>query len=618
MDNNKVFENNTKENYVKKLNASNEAKRLEEKVKTYNNNLRKNNLGNGSKSSAYVLNKRANPNRTKSTTSLKYGIGGNSVSSQTNNGEMSKEINTSKSLADSAGNGILGQTVMGKHKSKNPVLNAMNKLMDRSQKETEEETTDGGGQNFKISLKVIKWTLIAMGPVFSIIVFICLFVSASQVYINAVGLGNADSVSQSDAESEIEDSKNDDDKLNTEITDEAYLIDDTSIIRNIKLENSNLVKLASKKSTYRPGNEADLRELHDYYSTISNYSGEEYNQEDVYTFFYKLLYIQRHYDNKLDMPLLMSTLRLQSSDMSIVFSSNIKGYNKDLKENNPDFDYEKDWSGYITNRKTSTHDIEVLAQHMVSNQVKETCVDSSGKETKSNILKDSQIGTPTLTCSEGETYKTQELGLVLDNDKYKEFLKEFLEKKYYLDADVPISGSGSSSYNPNSSNGDWRNWKQCGESWSDMIVPTSNSTMCQIGCLITSISIQIARSGTATIETPINPGVAVKNFSFVSGGNFVWASTTNLAPNFRHYTAINLAGMSKASIAQKLSSYDPNKYYIVLAVSKKDRNSVHHYVALDYVDLSNNNIYIMDPAGTDPNLYNVYKLYDADIYEKKD
>jgi len=26
----------------------------------------------------------------------------------------------------------------------------------------------------------------------------------------------------------------------------------------------------------------------------------------------------------------------------------------------------------------------------------------------------------------------------------------------------------------------------------------------------------------------------------------------------------------------------------------------------------------MDPSGTDPNLYNVYKLYKAYIYEKKD
>lgn len=632
---NEVLENNTKENYVKKLNASNEAKRLEDKVKTHHNNLRKNSgLNSGVKNAGMALSKSTGPagGGAKATTSLKYGTSGNSNNSQMTNQLASKGLTAAgvpKPLADAAVNSKLGQKVIEKAKSKNPALNMLDKLMGGGQKETEEQSPDGGEQTVKLSLKALKILIMAMPWVCTAFIFMCLFMSATQIYLNSVGLGSADSVSQSDAESKIEESKNDDDKLNTEIKDEAYIIQDNNILRNSKLEKSNLVKLANKKSTYRPGNEADLSELHDYYSTINNYSGEEYNQEDVYTFFYKLLYIQRHYDNKLDMPLLMATLRLQSTDMSIVFSSNIKDYDKDLKENNPDFEYTKDWSGYITNKNTSTHDIEVLAQHMVSNQVKEACVDSSNKETKTNILKDSQIGTQTLTCGEGETYKTQELGLVLDNDKYKEFLKEFIEKKYYLTTDTPISGNdnvnpdinpgdNSSNYNPNHSNGNWKNWKQCGESWSNITVPKSSSSMCQIGCLITSISIQIARSGTATLKSPIDPGVAVQNFSFVSGGNFVWASTTRLAPNFQYRTAINLSGMNKASIAQKLSSYDPNKYYIVLAVSKKNRNSVHHYVALDYVDQSNGNIYIMDPAGKDPNLYNVYKLYKAHIYEKKD
>ena len=81
----------------------------------------------------------------------------------------------------------------------------------------------------------------------------------------------------------------------------------------------------------------------------------------------------------------------------------------------------------------------------------------------------------------------------------------------------------------------------------------------------------------------------------------------------------NLVGMNKKSIASKLLSYDPSKYYIILGVGKYERNKLHHYVALDYVDASNNEIYIMDPASTKyTKLYDVYKVYSAHIYEKKD
>ena len=77
--------------------------------------------------------------------------------------------------------------------------------------------------------------------------------------------------------------------------------------------------------------------------------------------------------------------------------------------------------------------------------------------------------------------------------------------------------------------------------------------------------------------------------------------------------------MNRASIAKKLTSYDPNRYYMVLAVSNINRNKIHHYVALDYVDLQTNEIYIIDPASnSDPKLYSVYKVYKAYIYEKKD
>lgn len=537
------------------------------------------------------------------------------------NSPSNKGINGTASNAD----------LSGKSASKNDNQNSNLKnngqnLGDSSLKETEEQASDGGGQSFKVSIKIVKWTLIASAPILTIFIFCVLFMSASQIYINSIGFGSADAVSGKEAEEKIKSNENNGNKISTEIKDEtafANFKDSSSLtFMNNKLSKSNLVQVDNEiYEIDREYNEADLEELNDYYSDVGSYFSAGYDMQTVYNFFFKLLYIQKYYRNNynvyLDMPLIMATLRLQSSDMSVVFSSNTADYTDEdieLKEENPIFSYDYDWigSGYVTSKDKSDHDIEILAQHMVSARSSDMC---------DNPIND--------TC------------YILDDEKYREFLKEFIEKKYFLDEEVPISGddktnnntenndtpqdssNNSNNNNNNSSNsnnnGSYRTWRQCGENWSSMIVPASNSSMCQIGCLITSITIQIARSGTATVETPINPGIALKYYSFVDGGNFVWRSTTNLAPNFVYYTQLTFIGMSKTNIAQKLNSFDPSKYYIVLAVSPIGVNSISHYVALDYVDVSSGNIYMMDPVSNDyTDLYSIYKLYEAHIYEKRD
>lgn len=505
-------------------------------------------------------------------------------------------------------------------------------------KETEDQASDGGSAGLKISSKVIKWGLWACAFGFPIMIIICLFMSASQIMIKSVGLGNADSLSDQDVQDKIN-KKEDSDELSEEATEKEvsfdfFIDDEEDSIRNVKLSESNFVEIASIKYYKRKYNEADLEQLEDFYPNVRNLSNK-YDKNLVYDFFYKMYNLYNYYrykynDVSLDLPLLMATLTIQSDDMSVVFASNLSnderkkkykdGYNS---EDYADFDYYKDWSGYELTSDNSNYDMEILAQHMVSRQVRESCIDSSGNEVKYNILKDNEIGTQILFCDEGQTYKTGEPYFDKDDVKYKEFLKEFIEKKYYESGAIENSNNNNNNNNNNSNNssstGVWKNWKQCGESWSNIIVPKSNETMCQIGCLITSITIQIARSGTAIVTDSIDPGIAVKKYSFVSGGNFKWDSTTNLAPNFKYKTAINLAGMTKDSIAKKLSSYDPNKYYIVIAVSKVNKNKVNHYVALDYVDLQTNDLYMLDPGSSkDTNLYSTYKVYKAHIYEKKD
>ena len=93
------------------------------------------------------------------------------------------------------------------------------------------------------------------------------------------------------------------------------------------------------------------------------------------------------------MPLLMSVLSLQSSDMGEVFKANIADYDNsaiELGTRNPDFDVKKDWSSYKPTKNNSAHDIEVLAQGMVmegksssnnEDTQRSTEISKTGKET---------------------------------------------------------------------------------------------------------------------------------------------------------------------------------------------------------------------------------------------
>lgn len=314
-------------------------------------------------------------------------------------------------------------------------------------KEIEDQASDGGSVGLKISSKVIKWGLIACAGVFPVVMFICLFMSASQIMIKSIGLGNADSLSDQNVQDKIN-KKEGSEELNEEATEKEvsfdfFIDDDEYSIRNVKLGESNYVEIASIKYYKRKYNEADLEQLEDFYPNVRNLSNK-YDKNLVYDFFFKMYNLYNYYRDKydgvtLDLPLLMSTLTIQSDDMSIVFASNLsederkKKYKEDYESTDyADFDYYKDWSSYELNPNNSFYDMELIAQHLVSKQVKESCIDSNGKEIKSNILKDNQIGTQSLFCEEGQTYKTSEEYFAKDEAKYEEFLKEFLEKKYFL------------------------------------------------------------------------------------------------------------------------------------------------------------------------------------------
>lgn len=462
----------------------------------------------------------------------------------------------------------------------------------------ESESSDEGYSSFNLSKKLIKTVLIAMIPSFSIITFCCLLITSTQVFLNSISLGTADSLSGEEVDEKINKKGTeglDEQKSDDDVAFDIYISDNKSeVLRNSKL---NSVIQVAKETTYlkRKYNEASLDNIEDFYPAVEDLS-KNYDANMVYDFFFKMYNLYKTYrDNYnvyLDLPLLMATLNLQSTDKNVIFEANLGELYRTNDENDipkDELDYYYDWSSYKISYARSEHDMEVLAQHMVS---------------VSEVSEENSCDNPV----DNKCYK-------IDYDKYDEFLKEFLEKKYYLDGEHTIDGK--SPTNNSQASGDYKNWIQCDSRWRDFSLGNSSYKMCDSGCLVTSIAIQIARSGTAITTETIDPGIASKKFLFTGEGDLYWNSVENLAPNFKYYTNINLIGMSKESVAKKLTSYNENNYYIILNVGKKSLNYSHHYVALDYVD-STNDIYIMDPASTsNTNLYDIYKIYNASIYRKR-
>ena len=93
-----------------------------------------------------------------------------------------------------------------------------------------------------------------------------------------------------------------------------------------KLESSNLIKIAKTTYLKRKYTEADLARLEEFYPDVVELSKNN-NENMIYDFFFKMynLYMtyKDTYNVHLDLPLLMSTLMIQSEDMYIVFSSNL-------------------------------------------------------------------------------------------------------------------------------------------------------------------------------------------------------------------------------------------------------------------------------------------------------
>ena len=177
-----------------------------------------------------------------------------------------------------------------------------------------------------------------------------------------------------------------------------------------------------------------------------------------------------------------------------------------------------------------------------------------------------------------------------------------------LTSDKYLSLWSSVIYGIYGSSGEISDWKQKGKEWSDIKVGTTNSTLGEIGCLITSVAILIEKSNVDTNNiSPFNPGTFLialnNNYGFDSDGNLQYSAISKAIPDFEYQGLINLNGKSKSEKLYELKKYYEDGYYISAEVYGATPNN-QHWVAID--NITNNDIIMLDPASNSTNMWDKY------------
>ena len=173
--------------------------------------------------------------------------------------------------------------------------------------------------------------------------------------------------------------------------------------------------------------------------------------------------------------------------------------------------------------------------------------------------------------------------------------------------------------------GEFENWKQADSKWGSISLGGTSSIR-EAGCLVTSISMQIARSGTKIGTLPsgysqFNPGAFVtslnNNNGFVSEGNYSWGGYNSIAPNWGIGDFVNLAISDNKKLAEAISKellmgYGEENYQKYLVLQIHHSKSSQHWVAVNKVE--NGVVLIYDPAGKGNTLDDNYTKWVVDGY----
>ena len=157
--------------------------------------------------------------------------------------------------------------------------------------------------------------------------------------------------------------------------------------------------------------------------------------------------------------------------------------------------------------------------------------------------------------------------------------------------------------------GEYVNWRQTDPSWANIRMGNSSGTIGRIGCLVTSISILIEKSGVNTTISPFNPGTFVeslnKNGGFDGSGNLQYAAVSKAVPEFKYVGNVNLRGKTRQEKLSIISEYFGKGYYLTSEVKGATKGS-QHWVAITGVDSVN--VMMVDSASNQTILWNAYEV----------
>lgn len=162
--------------------------------------------------------------------------------------------------------------------------------------------------------------------------------------------------------------------------------------------------------------------------------------------------------------------------------------------------------------------------------------------------------------------------------------------------------------------GDYANWRQTDPRWSSTRIGTC--TVGRVGCLITAVSIQVARSGAKTTLPEFNPGTFAsalnRNGGVASNCNFMGVNyVKKIVPSITQPYNDRIYGYSKSQILSYVKRRIEEGCHLVIEVKGHGtRSSVgQHWVAIDDLSTKNSNytkLYMWDPATKSTDLFAKY------------
>lgn len=154
---------------------------------------------------------------------------------------------------------------------------------------------------------------------------------------------------------------------------------------------------------------------------------------------------------------------------------------------------------------------------------------------------------------------------------------------------------------------DYHSWRQMDERWASL--PIGNTTVGASGCLVTSIAIMAAHSGSVDSDE-FNPALFVSALNGIGGfddyGSLSWSAVTTVVPDVQIAGVNNFQSYDMEGKAGEIRSAMEDGYYVICNVGN-------HWVFVEGV--AENDVYMIDPAKDDVLMFDSYENCNITQYE---